>query len=105
MGQNPPPSAGAPPDGGPEGLEKVSVSWLILQRLEDITKRLDAVDRRFEAMDQRFEAVERRFEAVDRRFEEVERRLDSFLRLWQWTIGLLFAIIIGTIVKLLIPGA
>ena len=95
MAQNPPPPAGAPPDGGPESLEKVSVSWLILQRLENITKRLDAVERRLDAW-----ATD-----TNRRFEAVERRLDGFLRLWQWTIRFLFAIVAGALVKLLIPGA
>ncbi len=67
---------------GPQGPEeKVSVSWLILQRLDDIREKLGEHDRRFESIERRFESMERR---------------------WTW---ILLAIVVGILAKLLIPGA
>ena len=70
---------------GPQGPEeKVSVSWLILQRLDDIRAKLGEHDRRFDA--------------VDRRFESMERR-------WTWSLGILLGLVAGVLAKLLIPSA
>lgn len=103
MAQNPPPSAGAPPDGGPEGLEKVSVSWLILQRLEDITKRLDAVDHRFDVVDQRIDAL-----AADMKADMAAMRAElkhDIESVRNWSLGLMLLAIVGLLAKLLVPGA
>ena len=95
---------------GPQGLdEKVSASWLILQRLDDLKGPIadvktelgdfrEATDRRFDAVDRRFDAVDRRFEAVDRRFEALEHR-------WTWALGLVLVMALGLLAKLLLPGA
>ena len=59
----------------PEGVsgpdEKVSVSWLILQRLDDLKGQIQAVERRLELMEQRFEHSER---LMEQRFGQSERR-------------------------------
>ncbi|MCL4318769.1 MAG: hypothetical protein M1596_02565 [Firmicutes bacterium] len=84
---------------GPQGVsgpdEKVSVSWLILQRLDDLKDqisvvrqdlnqfqqetdhRFDVIDRRFEIIDHRFDVIDRRFETIDHRFETIDRRFDA----------------------------
>jgi len=102
---------------GPQGPdEKVSVSWLILQRLDDLKEQITAlsarVDRleaqmtaRFEAIDRRFEAIDRRFEAIDRRFEAIDRRFDALERRWTWALGLVLVMALGLLAKLLMPGA
>jgi hypothetical protein len=105
-GQSPPSADG----------EKVSASWLILERLTDLKEEItavraeqaafrDAVERRFEAIDRRFEAVDRRFESMERRFEAMERRLDGTDRRWSWSLGLILVMALGLLAKLLIPGA
>lgn len=101
-------------------MEKVSVSWLILQRLSDLsdqvaTLRKDQTDglnalrsemqQRFEAVDRRFESIDRRFDAVDRRFDAVDRRFESMERRWMWALGLILVMALGLLAKLLFPGA
>ena len=121
-----------------KGSSSIDASWLILQRLEDVSTRLDTADHRFERMEERltsgFDAVDRRFEsltqdltscfnaadrrlegvtqditsrfdAADRRFDALEQRMDSSYRLWQWTFGVMFALVTGLLVKVLLPGA
>ncbi len=123
---------------GAKGSSSIDASWLILQRLEDVSTRLDTADHRFERMEERltsgFDAVDRRFEsltqdltscfnaadrrlegvtqditsrfdAADRRFDALEQRMDSSYRLWQWTFGVMFALVTGLLVKVLLPGA
>jgi hypothetical protein len=86
---------------GPD--EKVSVSWLILQRLDDLkgqlaaikqdlheeiqtvkrdtNARIDDVKQDLDALktstDHRFDAVDRRFDTVDHRFDAVDHRFDA----------------------------
>lgn len=63
---------------GPQGpAEKVSVSWLILQCLDDIRAKLGKHDRRFESMERR----------------------------WTWSLAILLALVVGVLAKLPIPGA
>ena len=82
--------------GGPQGPdEKVSVSWLILQRLDDLKGQIAEVKMDLGEFRQ---ATDRRFGAVDHRFESLERR-------WTWSLGILLAIVVGILAKLLIPGA
>ncbi len=121
-----------------KGSSSIDASWLILQRLEDVSTRLDTADHHFERMGERltsgFDAVDRRFEsltqdltscfnaadrrlegvtqditsrfdAADRRFDALEQRMDSSYRLWQWTFGVMFALVTGLLVKVLLPGA
>ncbi|MCY0898564.1 MAG: hypothetical protein OWU33_06435 [Firmicutes bacterium] len=101
---------------GPSIDEKVSVSWLILQRLDDLKIQITeirqdladfkkAVDERFNAIDRRFEAIDRRFEAIDRRFEAMERRFEAMDRRWTWALGLILVMTLGLLAKLLIPGS
>ena len=112
-GRNPPPKDTS----GVE--ERVSVSWLILQRLDDLKGQIGAVDGRFAAidgkcaaMDERFAAIERRFEAMDRRFEAMDRRFDGvdrrfevMERHWLWSISLIAVMALGLLAKLWLPGA
>jgi hypothetical protein len=95
---------------GPQGPdEKVSVSWLILQRLDDLKGQIVALETRVVALETRIDDVRqdmnRRFEAVDRRFEAMDHRLEGQARLWQWTMGIMAALVISAIVKLFVPGA
>lgn len=74
---------------GPQGPdEKVSVSWLILQRLDDVKTQIAEVKSELN----QFRG------ATDRRFESMERR-------WTWRLGILLAMVVGILAKLLIPGA
>ena len=106
------PDSGQRPSGS-DDLEKVSVSWLILQRLSDLTEDIAALRKeqtenintlradmmqRFATVDQRFESIDRRFESIDRRFESMERR-------WMWALGLILVMALGLLAKLLLPGA
>jgi tetrahydromethanopterin S-methyltransferase subunit G len=118
------------PDTPPASDEKVSPSWLILQRLDDlkeqiaeishrldrleqrfddhaaaVERRFEAIDRRFENIDRRFENIDRRFDAVDRRFEAIDRRFAALEQRWTWALGLLFVMALGLLAKLLVPGA
>jgi len=114
---------------GPD--EKVSVSWLILQRLDDLkgqlasvkqdlheeiqtlkrdtNARIDDVKQGLDAlktsMDHRCDAVDHRFDAVDRRFDVVDHRFNTLQRQWAWSIGLIAVMALGLLAKLLIPGA
>ena len=100
---------------GPSGpqpggeLEKVSVSWLILQRLSDLKEDLAAVKAEQAALradlEQRFAALERRIEGVERRFEHVDARFDAMDRRWSWSLGLVLVMALGLLAKLLVPGA
>jgi hypothetical protein len=92
MAQDPPPSAGPPTDGGPEGLEKVNGSGLILQQLGDITKRLDAVDHRLDALAANMAA----------RRSALTQDIDSARN---WSLGLMLLALVGLLAKLLVPGA
>ncbi len=114
---------------GPD--EKVSVSWLILQRLDDLkgqlaaikqdlheeiqtvkrdtNARIDDVKQDLDALktstDHRFDAVDRRFDTVDHRFDAVDHRFNTLQRQWAWSIGLIAVMALGLLAKLLIPGA
>ena len=72
---------GGPPH-GPEGPEeRVSVSLLILQRVDRVEQRIDHLEQRLERledkMDARFVAVDARFVAVDARFAAIEDKMDT----------------------------
>lgn len=94
-------------------MEKVSVSWLILQRLSDLSDQVatlrkdqtDGLNALRSEMQQRFEAVDRRFESIDRRFDAVDRRFESMERRWMWALGLILVMALGLLAKLLFPGA
>ena len=74
---------------GPQGPdEKVSVSWLILQRLDDLKGQIADVKTDLGA------------------FRHVtEHRCASMERRWTWTLGISLAIVAGSVAQLLIPGA
>lgn len=108
------------PDGltGPD--EKVSVSWLILQRLDDLKSHIadvrhdleqHIVDVRSQVMELRQDvaqfrqSTDVRFQSLDHRLDSVERRFDSLERRWTWSIGLIAVMALGLLAKLLIPGA
>jgi len=107
---------------GPD--EKVSVSWLILQRLDDLKGQLAAVKQdlheeiqtlkrdtnaRIDDVKQGLDALktsmDHRFDAVDHRFDPVDRRFNTLQRQWAWSIGLIAVMALGLLAKLLIPGA
>ena len=88
---------------GPDGPdEKVSVSWLILQRLDDLKTDIGEIKH---DLHQFRDDVNRRFEAVDRRFETVDRRFEALEHRWTWALGLLMVLALGLLAKLLLPGA
>jgi hypothetical protein len=88
---------------GPSGPdEKVSVSWLILQRLDDLKEQIAAVSARVDRVEAQMAA---RFDAVDRRFEAMDRRFDALERRWTWALGLILVMALGLLAKLLLPGA
>lgn len=74
---------------GPQGPdEKVSASWLTLQRLDDLKGPM--TDVKTELRDFR--------ESTDRRFEALEHR-------WTWALGLGLVMALGLLAKMLLPGA
>lgn len=92
---------------GPQGPdEKVSVSWLILQRLDDLKGQFGALETR---VDQRVDDLKAQVTDVKqdlhRLQESVDRRLESQARLWQWAVGIMAALVVSAIVKLFVPGA
>ena len=103
---------GGPPH-GPEGPEeRVSVSLLILQRVDHLERRLerleDKMDARFVAMDARFAAIEdkmdTRFAAMDAKIDELRSELsakiDGQTAKMVWLFGL---ILVAVIAKVFIP--
>ncbi len=104
---------------GPAGLEeKVSPSWLVLERLkdlqrdqgqlredmnkrfDDVNKRFDDVNRRFDDVNKRFDDVSMRFDDVSMRFDDVNRRIGDF-RSVNWVILLA---VLGILAKLFFPA-
>ncbi len=76
----------------PEGItgpdEKVSVSGLILQRLEDLKDQITDLRQDLTQFKQ----------TTEHRFDILEHR-------WSWSIGLIAVMALGLLAKLLIPGA
>ncbi|PSR32454.1 MAG: hypothetical protein C7B44_15340 [Sulfobacillus thermosulfidooxidans] len=76
---------------GPQGTsgpdEKVSVSWLILQRLDDLKDQIASVRH-----------------DLDQFKEDTVHRFENMQRLWLWTIGLIAVMALGLLAKLLVPG-
>lgn len=85
---------------GPE--EKVSVSWLILQRLDDLKSQINEVK---QDLAQFKKSTDDRFHSIDDRFNSIDRRLDSMNRQWMWSLGLILVMALGLLAKLLIPAA
>ncbi len=79
--------------GGSE--EKVSVSWLISQQLTDLKGQIAEVKNDLSQLKQ----------STENRFNAMERRLDGMNRQWMWSMGLLLLMVLGLLVKLLIPSA
>ena len=93
---------------GPD--EKVSVSWLILQRLDDLKGQLAAIK---QDLHEEIQTVKRDTNA---RIDDVKQdlgalktsmdhRFDTLQRQWAWSIGLIAVMALGLLAKLLIPGA
>lgn len=82
---------------GPD--EKVSVSWLILQRLEDLHDDIQTVKHDTNA---RIDALR---QDVDSFKTSTDRRLDTLQRQWAWAIGLIAVMALGLLANLLSPGA
>lgn len=111
--------SGEPPK--PED-ERPSTTWLILERLDDISAQVSDVraqvtdvraqvsDVRVQVSDLRGEVVElravtdARFEAVDLRFDAADRRFDRLERRWTWSLGIVAMMMLGLLTKLLLPG-
>ncbi|PSR25506.1 MAG: hypothetical protein C7B43_16475 [Sulfobacillus benefaciens] len=85
---------------GPE--EKVSVSWLILQRLDDLKSQINEVK---QDLAQFKKSTDDRFHSIDNRFNSIDRRLDSMNRQWMGSLGLILVMALGLLAKLLIPAA
>ena len=106
---------GGPPH-GPEGPEeRVSVSLLILQRVDRVEQRIDHLEQRLERledkMDARFVAVDARFAATDAKIDDLRRELSAKLddqsrkidgqtAKMLWLFGL---ILVAVIAKVFIP--
>ncbi len=100
---------------GPD--EKVSVSWLILQRLDDLKGQLAAIKQDLHEEIQtvkrdtnaRIDDVKQGLDALktstDHRFDAVDHRFNTLQRQWAWSIGLIAVMALGLLAKLLIPGA
>ena len=93
---------------GPD--EKVSVSWLILQRLDDLKGQLAAIK---QDLHEEIQTVKRDTNA---RIDDVKQdlgalktstdhRFDTLQRQWAWSIGLIAVMALGVLAKLLFPGA
>ena len=92
------PDSGQRPSGS-DNLEKVSVSWLILQRLSDLTEDITALRKEQTENIHTLRAdMMQRFATIDQRFESMERR-------WMWALGLILVMALGLLAKLLLPGA
>ncbi|MDA8146960.1 MAG: hypothetical protein M0Z27_12995 [Thermaerobacter sp.] len=106
--------------GGPEGPsgpeERVSPTWLILQRLEDLRRGQDdlgSLMQRFwdELRDLRGEinAVRGEINAVRGEIHAVRGEISAVRgemnALRNWSLGLLLLAVLGLLAKLLIPGA
>jgi hypothetical protein len=103
--------AAAQEPGGPRG--PVDVSWLILQRLDDLRRAQEELRRAQEelrrAQDELRAEVRQEvallrtdLKALDAKIESVRR---ESLGLWRWSLALLLVPILGLLAKLLIPGA
>ena len=88
--------------------EKVSVSWLILQRLDNLKDQISAVRPGLNQFQQetghRFGAVGRRFGSIHHRFDAIDHRFEKTERLWIWTVGLIALMALGLLAKLLVLG-
>ena len=80
------------PSGPAGGDEKVSPTWLILQRLEDLSKRMDSLE----------QSLNKRMDAMEQGLRDVRAEVSSVRN---WSLGLLLLAILGLLAKLLIPGA
>jgi uncharacterized protein YlxW (UPF0749 family) len=89
--------AAAQEPGGPRG--PVDVSWLILQRLDDLRRAQDELRADIRALDAKVESVRA---DLDAKIESVRR---ESLGLWRWSLALLLVPILGLLAKLLIPSA
>jgi FtsZ-binding cell division protein ZapB len=89
---------------GPQG--PVDVSWLILQRLDDLRRAQDdlrrAQDDLRRAQDELRRAQDELRDKVDQVAERLDAKIDSVRN---WSLGLLLLAILGLLAKLLIPGA
>lgn len=104
--------------GGPAkpGEDRPTTTWLILERLNDISAqvtdvRAQVMDVRAQVMDVRAQVTDLRGEvadlrsSTDRRFEAVDRRFDALDRRWTWSLGLMAVMMLGLLAKVLLPGA
>ena len=77
-------------------------------RVEEALKNLNLLmEKRFEAVDKRFEDL---IHLMDKRFEDMNKRFDAIGRRFNWTIGIMTALITGlgvliTIYRFLGPAA
>ena len=100
-------AAAAQEPGGPRG--PVDVSWLILQRLDDLRRAQDELRRaqdelRAEVREQ-ITGLRAEMGAMDAQIEGVRKDLSAEIAsLRNWSLGLLLLAILGLLAKLLIPG-
>ena len=93
------------PSGGPAGAtaEQPTVSWLILQRLDDLRGDIGRLDARIDRLEPKIETVATRLDAkIDEAVVRLDLKIDSVRN---WSLGLLLLAILGLLAKLLIPGA
>ena len=93
-------AAAAQEPGGPRG--PVDVSWLILQRLDDLRRAQDEL--RVEVKEQ-IAGLRTEMGAMDAKIDGVRKDLSAEIAsLRNWSLGLLLLAILGLLAKLLIPG-
>jgi septal ring factor EnvC (AmiA/AmiB activator) len=95
--------AAAQEPGGPRG--PVDVSWLILQRLDDLRRAQEELRRAQDELRaevrQEVASLRTDLKALDAKIESVRH---ESLGLWRWSLALLLVPILGLLAKLLIPG-
>jgi FtsZ-binding cell division protein ZapB len=100
---------------GPQG--PVDVSWLILQRLDDLRRAQDdlrraqddlrrAQDELRRAQDELRDEIHQVAERLDAKIGQEVQKLDAKIdSVRNWSLGLLLLAMLGLLAKLLIPGA
>ena len=86
------------PFGPGGGEEKLSPTWLILQRLEDLNRRIDGLG---QDLARRMDDLEKRVnQRMDDRFNAVDKRIGDF-RSVNWII---LVAVLGILAKMLFPA-
>ena len=99
--------------GGPEGPtgseERVSPTWLILQRLEDLRRGQEDLGSQIQRLWDELRDVRGEINAVRVEINAIRVEINAVRgeinALRNWSLGLLLLAVLGLLAKLLIPGA